>query len=176
MDWRARRLQVRLAVQDQNTGNTLQGFEDMLAAGYRPDIAGVPDLLDELLAGAEPDAADNLRVSMLVRILAAFRQKRDQKAMDITYSWIEEAQERVGDEQRLLQYLKNHLKIRESMGDLPGQLELIDQIGNRCFQLGLTEEAKSYYEMGLKLRGEESKGDGGSESPGGTGGNGTSAV
>ena len=48
------------------------------------------------------------------------------------------------------------------MGDLPGQLELIDQIGNRCYKLGLTEEARQYYEMGLKLREEpRPQGEGG---------------
>ena len=64
----------------------------------------------------------------------------------------EEAQEQQGDERRLLQYLKNHLEIRKVLGDVPGQLDLIDRLGNRCYRLGLTEEAKDYYEMGLRLR------------------------
>ena len=154
VDWRARRLQVRLAVHDRGTGPALQAFEEMLTAGFRPEMDNVPPLLEELLEGGERKLADSLRVSMLVRILAAFRQRRDQPAMDLAYTWIEAAQERVGDEKRLLQYLKNHLEIRKAMGNVPGQLELIDQIGNRCFKLGLTDEAKTYYEMGLKLRGE----------------------
>ena len=154
VDWRARRLQVRLAVNDRATGPALQAFEDMLAAGYQPDVDGTPGLLEELLDGGERKLADTLRVSMLVRILAVFRQNRDQAAMDRAYGWIEAAQERAGDEKRLLQYLKNHLEIRKALGNVPGQLELIVQIGNRCFKLGLTGEAKTYYEMGLKLRGE----------------------
>ncbi len=153
VDWRARRLQVRLAVNDRATGPALQAFEEMLTAGYQPDVDVTPGLLEEMLDGGERKLADTLRVSMLVRILAAFRQRRDQPAMDRAYSWIEAAQERVGDEKRLLQYLKNHLEIRKAMDNVPGQLELIDQIGNRCFKLGLTDEARTYYEMGLKLRG-----------------------
>jgi hypothetical protein len=152
--WNARRLQVRLAVHDGDSNRALQGFEDMLAGGYRPAMDDVPPLLDELLAGAERDAAASLRVSMLVRILAVFRQARDQRAMDRCYGWIEDAQEQVGDERRLLQYLKNHLEIRKALADVPGQLELIDQLGNRCYRLGLTDEAKVYYEMGLRLRAE----------------------
>jgi hypothetical protein len=128
-------------------------------------VEGVPTLLEELLHGAEEATANGLRVSMLVRILAVFRQSRDQGAMDRAYGWIEMAQEKVGDEKKLIQYLKNHLEIRRSMGNVAGQLELIDQLGNRCYQLGLTEEAKVYYEMGLKLKGE--KGDPGGEKEGG---------
>ncbi|HKI98864.1 MAG TPA: hypothetical protein VKB51_10360 [bacterium] len=154
VDWRARRQQVRLAIHDQDTNRALQGFEELLATGHRPPVDEVPPLLDELLAGADRETAASLRVSMLVRILAVFRQARDQRAMDRCYGWIEEAQEQVGDERRLLQYLKNHLEIRKVLGDLPGQLELIDQLGNRCYRLGLTEDAKAYYEMGLRLRAE----------------------
>ena len=29
---------------------------------------------------------------------------------------------------------------------------MIDQIGNRCYKLGLTADAQKFYEMGLKLR------------------------
>jgi hypothetical protein len=152
--WRARRLQARLAVHEGDSNRALQGFEELLAAGHRPRVEEVPALLDGLLAGAERDTAASLRVSMLVRILAGFRQTRDQRAMDQCYGWIEEAQEQVGDERRLLQYLRNHLEIRKVLGDVPGQLELIDQLGNRCYRLGLTEEAKAYYEMGLRLRAE----------------------
>jgi hypothetical protein len=150
--WRARQLQVRLAVHDRDINRALQGFEDMLAAGYHPPVDDVPGLLERLLAGAERETAASLRVSMLVRILAGYRQTRDQRAMDRCYGWIEDAQEQVGDERRLLQYLRNHLEIRKVLGDVPGQLELIDQLGNRCFRLGLTDEAKAYYEMGLRLR------------------------
>lgn len=165
--WRARRLECRLAVLQSNANRALQGFEAMLDAGYQPDEEGVPPLLDGLLAGAEAQVADGLRVSMLVRILAGFRSARMHSAMDRAYTWIEEAQERVGDERRLLQYLKNHLEIRKVMNDLEGQLELIDQLGNRCFKLGLTEEAQTYYEMGLQLRGGEPKeGETASTAPG----------
>ena len=165
--WRGRRLQVRLAVHDRDPSRALQRFEELLDAGYRPAVDEVPALLDELLGGAEPEPAASLRVSMLVRILAAFRQARDQRAMDRCYGWIEEAQEQVGDERRLLQYLKNHLEIRKVLGDVPGQLELIDQLGNRCYRLGLTEEAKLYYEMGLRVRAEAEGGDTQPNRPGG---------
>ena len=87
--------------------------------------------------------------------------------MDRCYGWIEEAQEQVGDERRLLQYLKNHLEIRKVLGDVPGQLELIDQLGNRCYRLGLTEEAKLYYEMGLRVRAEAEGADSQPTRPGG---------
>ena len=159
VDWRAHRLEARMAVLAGDANRALQGFEAMLEAGYQPVVEGVPTLLEELLAGTEEAIANSLRVSMLVRILAVFRQSRDQGAMDRAYGWIEMAQEKVGDEKKLIQYLKNHLEIRRSMGNVAGQLELIDQLGNRCYKLGLTEEAKVYYEMGLKLKGE--KGEGG---------------
>ncbi len=169
VNWRARRLEARMAVLAGDANRALQGFEAMLEAGYQPAVEGVPTLLEELLqvAGEATDEAlgNNLRVSMLVRILAVFRQSRDQGAMDRAYGWIEMAQEKVGDEKKLIQYLKNHLEIRRSMGNVAGQLELIDQLGNRCYKLGLTEEAKVYYEMGLKLKGE--KGDPGDEKEGG---------
>jgi len=153
--WRGYQLQVRLAVRDGDTNKALQGFEGLLKAGLRPTVASTPQLLNTLLSDAEPAMANGLRVSMLVRILALFRQQRDQRAMDIAYGWIESAQEKVGDDRRLLQYMRNHLEIRKALDDVPGQLELIDQLGNRCFQLGLTEEAQAYYELGLKLRGGE---------------------
>ncbi len=160
---------------DRNAGGALQAFEDMLAAGWQPTGENVAPMLDELLAGGERKLVDTLRVSMLVRVLAAFRQRRDQRAMDLAYTWIETAQERVGDEKRLLQYLKNHLEIRKSLGDVPGQLELIDQLGNRCFKLGLTDEAKHYYEMGLKLRGETAPDDADGGDGAVRGGNGSAA-
>jgi hypothetical protein len=74
--------------------------------------------------------------------------------MDHLYRLLIEAQERVGDERKLVQFLKNHLEIKKVMGETAGQLELIDQIGNRLFKLGQTAEAREYYELGLKLRAE----------------------
>jgi hypothetical protein len=72
--------------------------------------------------------------------------------MDAVYRLLVEAQERVGDERKLVQFLKNHLEIKKVMGEAAGQLELIDQIGNRLFKLGETAEAREYYELGLKIR------------------------
>ena len=151
--WRARHLETRLAIRQGRDGAALQGFEAMLQTGFAPQVQAVPSLLDELLTGADDAKAPGMRVSMLVRLLTLFRRQRDHQAMDQAYIWIVEAQEQVGDERRLLQYLKNHLEIRKALGDQDGQLELIDQLGNRCYRLGLTEEARTYYEMGLRIRG-----------------------
>ncbi len=102
-------------------------------------------------------------VSMLLKLLAVYRQANDRPAMDRIYALIEDAQEQTGDEQKLIQYYKNHLEIRTVLDDVEGQLALIDRIGNRYFKLGDTEAARQFYEQGLKLR--ESQ-DAGSEETG----------
>jgi hypothetical protein len=152
--WTARRVQSRLAVLDQDAPTAIEAFEAMLKDGYDVKEEAIPALLDQMIAGATPETADPLRVSILLRILALFRQKKDRAAMDRLYRMIEEAQEKVGDERKLVQFLKNHLEIKKVMGESAGQVDLIDQIGNRLFKLGETAAAREYYEMGLKLRAE----------------------
>jgi len=150
--WPAHRLQARLSAAAAQPQLALDAFEGMLKAGFPLTEEGVQPLLDELLAGVQPDIADSLRVSLLLKVLAVFRQANQRPAMDQVYRWLIEAQERVGDERKLVQFLKNHLEIKKAMGETSGQLELIDQIGNRLFKLGQTAEAREYYELGLKLR------------------------
>jgi hypothetical protein len=152
--WNARRAQVRLAIVEQDAPAALEAFEAMLKEGYEVKEEAVPTLLDQLIAGARPEVADALRVSMLLRVLALFRQNKDRAAMDRLYRLLEEAQEKVGDERKLVQFLKNHLEIKKVMGEAAGQVDLIDQIGNRLFKLGETAAAREFYEMGLKLRAE----------------------
>ena len=89
---------------------------------------------------------------MLLKLLAVFRQVSDRTAMDRIYVMIESAQEQSGDEKKLIQYYKNHLEIKAVLEDVEGQLDLIDQIGNRYYKLGDTEAARNFYEQGLKLR------------------------
>jgi hypothetical protein len=91
-------------------------------------------------------------VALMVKALAPLRQAGDRAAMDRLYGRIEAVQEAAGDPRKLIQFYKNHLAIKEALGDRQGQLALIDHIGNRYFQLGDTAPAKEYYEMGMKLR------------------------
>jgi tetratricopeptide (TPR) repeat protein len=152
--WQAHLARMRLATADNDASRAQEQFELMLGRGYEPTEESFPDLLDGALAPMEADDAAPLRVSLLVRILAVYRQAGERPAMDRLYRLIETAQEAAGDEKKLVQYLKNHLEIKKVMSDLPGQLDLIDQIGNRLYKLGETEEAKGFYETGLKLRAE----------------------
>ncbi|MFI5400154.1 MAG: hypothetical protein ACHQZQ_03770 [SAR324 cluster bacterium] len=150
--WGARRLEVRVAALSHDPQRALDAFEAMLAAGFPLKAEGVAALMADLLDGTRADLADSLRVSLLLKTLAAFRQAGDRPAMDAVYRLLIEAQERVGDERKLVQFLKNHLEIKKVMGEAAGQVDLIDQIGNRLFKLGETAEAREYYEMGLKIR------------------------
>lgn len=150
----AHRLNLRLAAHEGRPQLALDSFDAMVKAGFALKEDAVPALLDEALEGVLPDLSDSLRVSLLLKALAIFRQGGDRPAMDLMYRLLIEAQERVGDERKLVQFLKNHLEIKKVMGESAGQLELIDQIGNRLFKLGQTAEAREYYELGLKLRAE----------------------
>jgi len=152
--WPAHRLNLRLAAHDGRPQLALDSFDAMVKAGFTLKQEALPALLDEVLEGVLPDLADSLRVSLLLKALGVFRQQADRPAMDHVYRMLIEAQERVGDERKLVQFLKNHLDIKKAMGESTGQLELIDQIGNRLFKLGETAEAREYYELGLKLRAE----------------------
>jgi len=155
----AYRLQARFAALDGQPQLALDAFEAMLKAGFALKDDNVQPLLDELLEGAPADVADSLRVSLLLKVLGVFRQATDRPAMDHTYRLLIAAQERVGDERKLVQFLKNHLEIRKVMGEVSGQLEIIDEIGNRLFKLGQTAEAREFYELGLKLRAELKQAD-----------------
>jgi hypothetical protein len=152
LTWQARHLQARLAALEGDPAKALEAFEDLFKRGYDLKEDAVPALVDDLLADVKPDTADALRVSMLLKVLAVYRQAGDRPAMDRLYLQIEAAQERVGDERRLVQFLKNHLEVKKVMGESSGQLDLIDRIGNRLFRLGDTTAAREYYELGLKLR------------------------
>ncbi|MDH4247002.1 MAG: hypothetical protein OEW39_04220 [Deltaproteobacteria bacterium] len=168
----AHQMRIRLLVWERHYSKALEYFEGLLKADWMPDKGRLGRQVEALLTESNGEGVDHLRVSLLVRILALFRQQRDREGMNETYALIESAQERVGDEQKLIQYLKNHLELRRAMGDVPGQLDLIDRLGNRCYKLGLRDEAKGYYEMGLRLRteaGEESGPPPGPSAPGGSG-------
>jgi tetratricopeptide (TPR) repeat protein len=150
--WQALRLHVRISALGGEPQLALDGFDAMLKAGYPLTDDGIAAQLEEILEGAPADIADSLRVSLLLKVLGVFRQATNRPAMDHTYRLLIEAQERVGDERKLVQFLKNHLEIKKVMGETAGQLEIIDEIGNRLFKLGQTAEAREYYELGLKLR------------------------
>lgn len=150
--WQAHLARLRLSVADGKPEAVLEHFEQMLGRGFTPEQETLADTFDAWLKPLADESAAPLRVSLLVRALACFRQAGDRAAMDRTYRQIAAAQEAAGDERKLVQFLKNHLKIKKVMGDQEGQLELIDQIGNRLYRLGETEEAKTFYEQGLTLR------------------------
>ena len=153
-DWRAHRSAMHLAALEHKPAKVTEAFELMLKAGYALAEQPFEALLDELLGGMPPGDAGPLRVSLLVRALAVFRQRNDRPAMDRLYRRIEEVQAGIGDEEKLVRFLKNHLEIKKVMQDLAGQLDIVDQIGNRLYRMGHTDEAREYYEQGLKLRAE----------------------
>ncbi|HUJ74791.1 MAG TPA: hypothetical protein VL359_08025, partial [bacterium] len=153
--WRARLAQSRLDILEGNTVAALEAFEAMLKSGYDLREEQAPALVEGLLQGAPEALRDTLRVSLLLKVLAVFRQANQREAMDRLYPHLAAAQEKVGDDRKLVQLLKNHLEIKRVLGETSGQPELIDQIGNRLFKLGDTEQAKEYYAMSLKLRGEQ---------------------
>ena len=57
-----------------------------------------------------------------------------------------------GEELALIECLRQQLQLRERLGDIAGQLELIDRLGNRYYKLNKTNEAKACYKAGLKLK------------------------
>jgi tetratricopeptide (TPR) repeat protein len=137
----------------------LDAFDAMTKAGFVLNPDAVPALIDGFVEGLPGDTGDSLRVSLLLKMLAVFRQEQNRQAMDQVYRLIIETQERLGDERKLVQFLKNYLEIKKVMGEIPGQLELIDQIGNRLFKLGDVAEAREYYELGLKIRADQQQAD-----------------
>ncbi|MEE8395775.1 MAG: hypothetical protein V3S29_06940 [bacterium] len=148
---------ARLAVLDGDLGSAVAGFERILEARDGREF-GDSDFIaqiDQLAAPLPAPESDRLRVSLLLKLLAAQRQAKDRPAMDHLYGLIQQAQEKTGDEEKLLQYYKNHLEIKKVLGDVEGQLELIDRIGNRYYKRGDTEAAQAFYEQGLKLRAEK---------------------
>jgi tetratricopeptide (TPR) repeat protein len=150
--WQAHQARLRLSIADGKPEAVLEHFEQMLKQGFTPEQARMAETIDAWLSPLADASAALLRVSLLVRTLTYFRQAGDREAMDRTYRQIATAQEATGDERKLVQFLKNHLEIKKVMSDQEGQLDLIDQIGNRLYRLGETEEAKAFYEQGLTLR------------------------
>ena len=150
--WRVRLAQARLAVLEGNHGQAIEDFEELLKWHPRLEETEYVAQIDQLASTVSGAPGAQLRVSMLLKLLAVFRQANDRTAMDRIYELIEKAQEQSGDEQKLIQYYKNHLEIKTVLDDVEGQLNLIDQIGNRYFKLGDTDAARKFYEQGLKLR------------------------
>lgn len=173
ISWRAHQVMTRLTVLGKAYPKALEHFEDMLKANCPLEGGKIASLLQNLIQKDRSAGVNELRVSMLVRILAKLRQTKNPAAMDEAYQLIIKAQERGGDDEKLIQYLKNHLELRKAMRDVPGQLEVIDQLGKHTYKLGMTEEAKLYYEMGLKLRGEKPGGAAPDVPPGKAGDDGT---
>ncbi|MCZ6646672.1 MAG: hypothetical protein O7B79_10580 [SAR324 cluster bacterium] len=153
--WRLKLMQARLAVLEGNFDGALQGYEEFLDGRPELEEADFVGQIEEMTAAREGAAIASFRVSLFMKLLAAYRQANDRPAMDRIYGLIEEAQEHAGDEQKLIQYYKNHLEIKTVMEDVEGQLDLIDRIGNRYYKLGDTETARQFYEQGLKLREEQ---------------------
>lgn len=152
LPWRVRLAQARLAVLQGNHTLAIENFEELLKWRPRLEETEYVAQIDQLTSPVSGASGAELRVSMLLKLLAVFRQVSDRTAMDRIYVLIESAQEQSGDEQKLIQYYKNHLEIKTVMDDVEGQLGLIDQIGNRYYKLGDTEAARKFYEQGLKLR------------------------
>lgn len=150
--WRVRLAQARLAVLEGNHKQAVEDFEGVLKWHPRLEESEYVAQIDQLTSSVSGGPGAELRVSMLLKLLAVFRQATDRTAMDRIYVLIEKAQEQSADEQKLIQTYKNHLEIKTVLEDVEGQLTLIDQIGNRYFKLGDTEAARKFYEQGLKLR------------------------
>ena len=152
LPWRVRLAQARLAVLEGNHSQAVEDFEELLKWHPRLEETEYVAQIDQLTSPVSGTPGAELRVTMLLKLLAVFRQASDRTAMDRIYVLIEKAQEQSGDEKKLIQTYKNHLEIKTVMEDVEGQLDLIDQIGNRYFKLGDTEAARKFYEQGLKLR------------------------
>ncbi len=152
---RARLIQTRLAVLEGEYPAALDGFEKFLKENPELEEAQYLAPIEQVLAPLEGEAAASLKVSLLLKVLAALRQANDRRGMDRVYGLIEEAQELAGDERKLIQYYRNHLEIRKVLEDVEGQLALIDRIGNRYYKLGDTQAAREFYEQGLKLRSDQ---------------------
>jgi len=150
--WEAARAQLRLAAREARPEAVAPLFQAMLDRGYAPREESLDGEIDALLDGIAPESKAPAKVALLVKALAPFRQAGDRAALDRLYARIEAAQETASDPRRLIQFYKNHLAIKEALGDVKGQLSLIDHIGNRYFQLGDTAPAKEFYEKGMKLR------------------------
>jgi hypothetical protein len=127
----------------------------MLERGYAPLEAAVESDVDGLLAGLDGAKLPGLKAALISRALGPFRQAGDRAALDRLYLRIEAAAESAGDERRLIQFYKNHLAIREALGDLSGRLDLLDKIGNRYYKLQDMAASREYYELGLKLRADQ---------------------
>ena len=161
--WRVKLMQSRLAVLEGDLQGALDGYDELLEARPGLEEGDYLGQIEELTASGEGTEGASLRVSLLLKLLARFRDANDRGAMDRIYGLIEDAQERAGDEQKLIQYYKNHLEIKSVLDDVDGQLALIDLIGNRYYKLGDTEAARQFYEQGLKLREERAAAAGESE-------------
>jgi hypothetical protein len=153
--WRARMVQARLAALDRDFPVVVEAYEQFLK--HHPELEEADYLapIEQLASPLAGEEAAALRVSLLLKVLAVLRQANDRRGMDRVYDLIEAAQEEAGDEQKLIQYYKNHLEIKKVLEDVDGQLGLIDRIGNRYYKLGDTQAAREFYEQGLKLRGDQ---------------------
>jgi hypothetical protein len=152
--WQAARAELRLASREGRAEAAGPAYQAMLDRGYAPKEETLEAEIDAVLEGLPEAGKTAAKVTLMVKALAPFRQAGDRAALDRLYSRIEAVQETADDPRRLLQFYKNHLAIKEALGDVQGQLNLIDHIGNRYFQLGDTAPAKEFYERGMKLRSE----------------------
>lgn len=155
LPWNIRLIQARLAALEGDTAAALECYGQILTHGQELGEKALLEQIETLSGPMRGKAGAAFKVALLVKLLAMLRQANDRPAMDRVYTLIEETQQKAGDEQKLLQYYKNHLEIRKVLGDIEGQLALIDLIGNRYYKLGDTAAAKQFYEMGLKLRKEQ---------------------
>ena len=85
-------------------------------------------------------------------LLDRFRENSQFRNMDALYDQIAAIYHRIEDRQNLVGTYRNQMSIKKKLGDLDGQLHLLDLMGKTYFDMGDGDSSKMCYQESIKIK------------------------
>ncbi len=148
----ALKLQTMLNLHDANPENASQYLAQWLKLQPNLELADLQDLWNCLPDNASTDLTQLTQKQTLQTLIQQAQISKNYQTLQDCYPLLSSLLEKLGEQQELIQCLRQQLQLHEQLGDIPKQLELIDQLGRHYYNMKQTNEAQACYKAGLKLK------------------------
>ncbi len=109
-------------------------------------------ILENVMDQYSKSNQQQLALPFYLTAMAEYVKKNDSRRLDVTYYHLAEAYRSQKDWKNLLKSLENHVAIKKGLGDLEGQLPLLDQMGKLLYDTGNQAASQKTYELAIEIR------------------------
>ena len=117
-----------------------------------PEREEYAEVVLELTRNLVREQQDEQALPHLQALESHFQENKDTARLDMLYDLLEQVYERGGDPLLLVVAYKQHLEVKRTLDDHPGQGRLLDLLGTHYYQQGDRSASRQYYEDQLRLK------------------------